>query len=119
IDIEEQTGNGIFFKDVDGGMIEHCSAYNNGALNKNAGGGPVGIWAIFSNNITIQYNESYQNHTRANDGNGFDLDGGVTNSRMQYNYSHDNDGGGYLLYQFTGARAFGSNICRYNISQND
>jgi hypothetical protein len=63
IDIEEQTGNGIFFKDVDGGVIEHCSAYNNGALNKNAGGGPVGIWAIFSNNITIQYNESYSNHT--------------------------------------------------------
>ena len=30
IDIEEQTGNGIFFKDVDGGVIEHCSAYNNG-----------------------------------------------------------------------------------------
>src|SRR6185369_10881003 len=50
------------FKDVDGGVIEHCSAYNNGSLNKNPGGGPVGIWAIFSNNITIQYNESYRNH---------------------------------------------------------
>ena len=119
IDIEEQTGNGIFFKDVDGGMIEHCSAYNNGALNKNAGGGPVGIWAIFSNNITIQYNESYQNHTRANDGNGFDLDGGVTNSRMQYNYSHDNDGGGYLLSDWQDVMQSRNNIVRYNISQND
>jgi len=119
IDIDEQTGNGIFFKDVNGGVIEHCLAYNNGALNKHAGGGPVGIWAIFSNNVTIQYNESHHNRTRANDGDGFDLDGGVTNSRVQYNYSHDNDGAGYLLWDWHDARQSRNNVVRYNISQND
>ena len=40
-------------------------------------------------------------------------------SVMQYNYSHDNDGAGYLLGQFTGGRPWGRNIVRNNISQND
>ncbi len=38
---------------------------------------------------------------------------------MQYNYSHDNAGAGYLLYQFSGARPFKNNVVRYNISEND
>ena len=39
---------------------------------------------------------------------------------MQYNYSHDNDGPGYLLlHSSAGARRAGNNIVRYNISQND
>jgi hypothetical protein len=119
LDIPEQTGNGIFLKDVNGGTIEHCLAYNNGSLNRNTGGGPVGIWAIFSNNVTIQFNESYNNHTKANDGGGFDLDGGVTNSVMQYNYSHGNDGAGFLIWDFHDAMHNQNNIVRYNISQND
>ena len=119
IDINEQTGNGIFFKDVDGGTIEHCLAYNNGALNRNDGGGPVGIWALFSNNVTIQFNESYGNRTRANDGDGFDFDGGMTNSTMQYNYAHDNDGAGFLLWDFHEVMQSSNNVVRYNISEND
>ena len=43
----------------------------------------------------------------------------MKNSVMQYNYSHDNDGAGYLLAQFTYAREFTNNIVRYNISEND
>ena len=38
---------------------------------------------------------------------------------MQYNYSHDNDGPGYGIYQFSGARAFHDNTVRYNVSEND
>ena len=34
------------------------------------------------------------------DGVGFDFDGGVTNSVMQYNYSHDNDAAGFLRAQY-------------------
>ncbi|UYZ64450.1 right-handed parallel beta-helix repeat-containing protein [Hymenobacter weizhouensis] len=113
------SGNGIVLSDIDGGVIERCVAHDNGINNGNPGGGPVGIWSWESNRMTIQYNESYRNRTSTIDGGGFDLDGGVTNSVMQYNYSHDNDGAGYLLYQFTGARPFYSNTVRYNISQND
>jgi len=38
---------------------------------------------------------------------------------MQYNYSHDNHGAGYGIYQYSGARPFKGNIIRYNISEND
>ncbi len=118
--INQQTGNGIFLKDVDGGMIEHCQAYNNGAFNR-SGNGPVGIWTIYSNNVVIQFNESFGNRTQGGDGNGFDLDGGTTNSVMQYNHSHDNAGPGYLVYQFNDVYRSQSsgNIVRYNISDND
>jgi Carbohydrate binding domain len=119
IDIFEQTGNGVFFKDVDGGTIEHCVAYNNGELNKNFGGGPVGIWALFSKRVTIQFNESYNNKSKNADGGGFDLDGGMTNSIMQYNYSHDNNGAGYFIWEFHDVLQSKGNIVRYNISQND
>ena len=38
---------------------------------------------------------------------------------MQYNYSHDNDGAGYLLAQEPATDAHSGNVVRYNISQND
>jgi hypothetical protein len=114
----DPTGSGIVLGGVDGGVIERCAAWNNGALNTNSAG-PVGIWTYNSNNIVIQYNESYLNQTSGGDGGGFDIDGGVTNSVIQYNYSHDNDGAGYLFAQYAGAPAFSNNVIRYNISQND
>jgi len=113
------SGSGIVLGDVNGATIERSVAYNNGAKNNYAGGGPVGIWAWDSNRVTIQHNESYNNKTSTADGGGFDLDGGVTNSIMQYNYSHNNAGAGYLLAQFRYARAFSNNVVRYNISEND
>ena len=113
------SGSGIVLSDVNGATIERSVSYNNGA-NNTAGSGPVGIWAWDSNRVTIQHNESYNNNTSStSDGGGFDLDGGVTNSIMQYNYSHNNAGPGYLLAQFSGARPFSNNVIRYNISEND
>jgi len=114
------SGNGIKLGSVDGAVIEFCSAYNNGWLHKNAEGGPVGIWAYQSNNVLIQYNESHHNKTgSAKDGGGFDFDGGCTNSTLQYNYSHDNYGAGYLLAQFDNAPLMKNITIRYNISEND
>lgn len=114
------TGNGIVLAQVDGGIIEYCQVYENGRLNSSDEGGPVGIWAWDSNQVLIQCNESHHNRTGSSkDGAGFDLDGGVQNSMVQYNYSHDNDGAGFLLAQFDGARAYHSNIIRYNLSEND
>ncbi|RKU07480.1 hypothetical protein C6503_24690 [Candidatus Poribacteria bacterium] len=114
------SGNGIVLAQVDGAIIEHCRAYENGSLNDYEGGGPVGIWAWDANRVVIQFNESHHNRTGSSkDGGGFDLDGGVTNSVVQYNYSHDNDGAGYLLAQFDGARPFYRNVLRYNLSLND
>ncbi len=117
---ERHSGNGIVLAQVEGALIEHCRAYENGGLNDYEGGGPVGIWAWDADRVIFQFNESHHNRTGSGkDGGGFDLDGGVRNSIVQYNYSHDNDGPGYLLAQFSGARAFYSNILHHNVSVND
>ena len=112
-------GSGIVMEGVDGGIILNCVAHDNGQNNTFCGG-PAGIWTLESTNVTIQSCESYRNHSGTGcDGAGFDLDGGVTNSIIQYNYSHDNDGAGYLLGQYANARPWGNNTMRYNVSQND
>lgn len=114
------TGNGIVIGGVDGVLIEYCLAYNNGWLNANPHGGPVGIWGWNCNNLIIQYSESHHNKSGTNhDGGGFDIDGGCTNSILQYNYSHDNDGPGYLIAQYVGAPPLHDVVIRYNISEND
>src|SRR6185503_1540626 len=89
------VGNGIVVSNIDGGLIERSVAYGNGLRNTTLRG-PFGIWVWRSNRITVQHNESYGNRAidGSTEGGGFDLDGGVTNSVAQYNYSHDNDGPG-------------------------
>ena len=71
--------------------------------------------------LTIQSCESYGNRTGgAADGGGFDLDGGVTNSVIQYCYSHDNDGPGFMAWNYAGApHRLAGNVIRYNISAGD
>ncbi len=114
------SGNGIVLAQVDGATIEYCKTFENGKLNDYDVGGPVGIWTWDSNRVLIQFNESHHNRTGSSkDGGGFDLDGGVRNSIVQYNYSHNNDGAGYLLAQFEGAKPFHNNVIRYNVSGND
>lgn len=118
-DASSHRGSGIILGQVDNGLIEKTAAHHNGSGNTHCGG-PGGIWAWDSNNITIQNSESYFNSSGSGcDGLGFDFDGGVTNSLMQYNYSHDNDGAGYLLGQYDYARPWSNNVVRYNISEND
>jgi len=114
-------GSGIVLSQIDSALIEYCYAHHTGAENT-ACGGPGGIWVWSANRVNIQYCESHHNSSglgKGCDGLGFDLDGGVTNSKIQYCYSHDNDGAGILLGNFDGARPWGNNIVRYNISVND
>jgi len=116
----KNSGSGIQMSDVNGGVVESCVAYQNGRLCNSRQGGPVGIWIWDANRIAIQRNESFRNYAGGSkDGGGFDLDGGVTNSVLQYNYSHDNDGPGLMLCQFYSARRFRGNTVRFNISQDD
>jgi hypothetical protein len=112
------TGSGIVLGNLTGGLIEYCIAYNNGGRCTTTGG-PVGIWCWDATNVTIQFCEAYQNHAVNCDGGGFDLDGGCQGCVIQYCYSHDNDGPGYLICQYSGARAFTNNAVRYNVSEND
>jgi hypothetical protein len=115
----EHTGSGIVLSDVESAVIEHSIAHHNGEFNDHDGGGGFGIWAWDSDRVTIQFSESYDNKTGTSDGGGFDLDGGVTRSLMQFNYSHGNQGAGFGAFQFAYARPYSDNLIQYNISQND
>lgn len=116
---KSHSGSGIIFGQVNKGLIEYCTAYANGAECVTVGG-PVGIWAWDSENVVIQYCQAYENRTNsAADGGGFDLDGGCRNSMIQYCYSHNNDGAGYLIAEYGGARSLENCVFRYNISVND
>ena len=117
---ENHSGNGIVMGDVENLLIERCEAYANGENNRSKGGGPVGIWMWMCKNGVIQHCESH--HNRAGlltDGGGFDIDGGSSNCIMQYNYSHDNEGAGFLLAEYGADLPFTNNTVRFNISEND
>ncbi|MFN3404328.1 MAG: PA14 domain-containing protein [Cytophagaceae bacterium] len=114
------TGSGIALCSVNEAMVEYNEAYNNGHLNNSPDGGPVGIWVYNSNKAIIQFNEAHHNKAGFDrDGGGFDIDGGTTNSIIQYNYSHDNEGAGLMVAQFKNGLPLKNNHIRYNISQND
>lgn len=113
------SGSGIFVGYTDGALIEYCEArYNGWDMGWRGGNGPVGIWTWQSDRVIMQFNISHHNRSPTGDGGGFDFDGGVTNSVIQYNYSHNNFGPGFLICQ-VGRNKFSGNIVRYNISQDD
>lgn len=118
--LDNHSGNGIVVGGkIQNALIEYCEARYNGWDMPRKGNGPVGIWAHDADHVIIQYCISHHNRSTGTDGGGFDFDGGVTNSILQYNYSHDNHGAGYLICQYSGAPVFRKNQVRYNISQDD
>ncbi len=118
---DNHSGNGILVGGVTNALIEYCEAMNNGWDMPRDGNGPVGIWAYHSDSVVIQHCYSHHNKTSAKgkDGGGFDFDGGITNSTMQYNLSAYNEGAGYGIFQYGGATEWTNNIVRYNISLHD
>jgi hypothetical protein len=112
------SGSGIVMSGVSGGTVERSIARDNGAR-CDAGGGPVGIWTYQAEKILIQYNESYRNKTARQDGGGFDLDMTTRYTTVQYNYSHENYGPGFLMAHAKNDYNHTGNIFRYNISEND
>jgi hypothetical protein len=111
---------GIVLFEVDHGIVTHSVAFRNATR----GGGGVGIWAFDSNRITLARNESYRNGRKGltDDGDGFDLDRGVSNSRMVHNYSHGNGGNGFLVCSCERWARFyrmRNNVVRSNVSRND
>jgi hypothetical protein len=117
--LKNHSGSGIVLYQVDGGIMDYCLAWNNGALCRSAGGG-VGLWACASRHVVIEHCESFNNKTSGGDGGGFDIDGGCEDCVLQYNYSHDNDGPGLMVYTYPYASfSDGGAIVRFNISKND
>jgi hypothetical protein len=115
------SGNGIVVGNCKKVKIEYCTATNNGWDMPRIGNGPVGIWAYEADSVIIQHCLSYRNKTSVGgaDGGGFDFDGGVTNSIIQYCFSYENQGAGYSIFQYLYATPWHDNIYRFNISEND
>lgn len=105
-------GDAITVRDTDGTLIEYNlarhSRYQNTGYN-------AGIWPFQTTNTVIQYNEVSHTHG-VQDGQGLDTDHVSSYTVMQYNYSHDNEGGFMLLMNGFPHTA---PTVRYNISQND
>ena len=117
---KNHSGSGIVLYEVDGGLVDRCAAWNNGALNGSGGGGPVGLWTCASRGVVIQHCESFGNKTKGADGGGFDIDGGSEDCVLQYNYSHDNDGPGLMVYTYPYvSHPDRGNVVRFNIGAND
>lgn len=81
----------------------------------------AGIWSWNSINTVIQYNEvsDYrfgQSATDGCDGTGFDIDNEQEGTIIQYNYSHNNEGGFILLCSDDEPH---TGIVRYNLSVDD
>lgn len=115
--MKPHSGHGIILANTFGGNIDSCMATNNGW---EFGIGNVGIWAFSAENVIIQNSVSFKNKsTNGIDGDGFDLDGGTWNCTMQNNLSYENDGAGFLIYEYGDPLGMKNNTCRYNISKND
>ena len=115
--MQPHSGHGIVMSDVLGGIIDSCMASYNGW---EFGSGNVGIWTYSSASVMISNSVSFKNISISGiDGDGFDLDGGTWNCTMQNNLSYENDGAGYLIYEYGDPYSMKHNTCRYNISKND
>ncbi|TDE17215.1 right-handed parallel beta-helix repeat-containing protein [Dyadobacter psychrotolerans] len=120
-ELRDIGGDGIVIKAFDGALVEHNKLfYNRMRAKDNA----VGIWPHSSDNTVIQYNEVAftQNNDWSNDGQSFDIDGNCKNTVIQYNYSHDNDGGFMLVISDAINKdniVTQNNVIRYNLSVND
>jgi len=123
--LHDNGGDGAMVGPVRNALLDGNECDHNGRI-RNA---RVGCWTWDSENTTIQFNESHHNMTpltdsKARDGSGFDLDLGTENGMIQYNYSHDNEGEGFLLLSwpvgYGYSRGESHNLqMRYNISERD
>jgi hypothetical protein len=77
----------------------------------------AGIWPFDSDRTVIQYNE-VSGIKGTHDGQAFDADYRCRGTLIQYNYSHDNDGGFLLVCAPRRSYCEGT-VVRYNVSQND
>lgn len=120
--IEEVPGDGIVPIGCDSALIEYNVMRNCTDLLPD-GEYAAGIWPWSCDNTMIQFNE-VSDHKAPGDAQGYDSDNNCNNTTIQYNYSHDNEGG-FLLICDTGESTMPENIgtnksvIRGNVSIND
>jgi hypothetical protein len=115
--IDTTAGDGILVSVTDGALIEHNVVKN--ANSKDAiTGANAAIWPHNSDNAVVQFNEAYLTQG-THDSMGFDIDLMNHDAIVQYNYSHENNGGFIVVCANTIANTTRDIKIRYNVSQND
>ncbi|MFI1720493.1 right-handed parallel beta-helix repeat-containing protein [Streptomyces sp. NPDC020489] len=119
--VDRNTGSGIALGSVRDARVARSFAYGNGARSAaTADEGPEGVWVYDSTRVVLEHNTSYRNRTGSRvDGGGFGLDNNVSDSVMQYNLAHGNDGAGFLVYSGQATGAHRNNTVRFNMSWDD
>ncbi len=120
--IEEVPGDGIVPIGCDSAIIEYNIMRNCPDLLP-PGEAAAGIWPWSCDNTIIRFNEAAQ-HKAPWDAQGYDSDYNCRNTCIEYNYSHDNDGGFLLICSDGGSKmpyniGNQNSVIRYNISIND
>jgi hypothetical protein len=113
-------GDGVVPWATDGCLIEHNILEG---ANKRAGSYNAGIWPWSTDNTVMRLNRASGVQTTL-DGQGFDSDYNSRNTRIEWNLSHDNEGGFLLICDDGGANPKESlgnrgTIVRRNISRHD
>lgn len=117
-------GDGIMACGAKDLLIERNVVYNAYSTEKpaNYATAAAGLWTTNTNNSIIQYNEvGYtQLPPGGTDGDGYDIDISEVNTTLQYNYSHNNEGGFLLICNFgDGYKVSKNATVRYNLSVDD
>ena len=112
--LEDIGGDGIKIWGSNGALVEH-NVIRGGRMR--CSDHAAGIWPFASDDTVIQFNE-VSGMKGTLDGQGFDADYHCRRTLIQYNYSHNNEGGFILICGPGKARNEGTFV-RYNLSRND
>lgn len=115
----ENSGFGILAYGIQGGVIEQCAVWENGATGGRSGAGPFGIMVMSSNDVVVRRCYAHHNMSTTVDGGGIDLDGDCINCTIEHCYTHDNYAAGYFMAAFNGSGEYSGNTIRFNVSEND
>ncbi|MFE7619502.1 right-handed parallel beta-helix repeat-containing protein [Streptomyces sp. NPDC057496] len=118
--VHDVTAGGITPMHTRGAVVEGNRVHRAATGRLNLKGGNVGIWWQGNDDLLVQRNEVSGSgfNGPGTDGHGFDADADNNRSVVQYNYSHDNDGGFFITVSFKGAPTKDT-VVRYNLSKDD
>lgn len=112
--LEDIGGDGIKIWGSNGALVAHNIVRG---ARRRCEDAAAGIWPFDADDTVIQFNE-VSGMKGITDGQGLDSDYRCRRTIIQYNYSHDNEGG-FMLVCTPGNSYNEDTIIRYNISQND
>ena len=112
--VHDVYGDNITVADTNRAVIERNTVWNGGRAPAGVSYTPNAIWSWSSDAVTVQFNEAYGMASYGVDGGAFDIDWGSTNTVIQYNYAHDNQGYGVAVL---GAhnQVTANSLIRYNV----